>query len=72
MTRTKPWRVLAPLLAILLTGCSATTPACPDRSAPLLPPPAVLMQPAESPQTGARLRQLLPPTSRHVVGTPSG
>lgn len=62
MTRTRRWCALVALPAIYLTGCGATTPVCPDRSAPLLPPPAVLMEPAKSKQTATALMELLPPT----------
>lgn len=59
------------LPGILLAGCCKPD-VRPDPSVPLLPPPAILMEPPESPQERTRLERLLPHTSRPATGTPSG
>ena len=72
-----PCAVLALLLLISLAGCASTKP-CADPSVPRLPPPAILMEPARSPETARQLNErlnelnrLLTPTSSQPARTPS-
>lgn len=75
MTRMPPCAALALLLTISLAGCASTKP-CADLSVPRLPPPASIMEPAESPETAKKLNaELTAPsnrTSRPALATPSG
>lgn len=74
--RTQVWWLPVLSLTIWLSGC-ASCPSPVDNSVPRLPPPASIMEPAESPETAKqlnaalqRLIELLNPTSPPPAATP--
>lgn len=65
------WRLLTCVGVISAGGCASPLPRLDPVCPSPVPPPARLMDPAESPQTRQQLERLLPSTSPPVSGTPS-